>query len=101
MKRPQVLLCSEITDCIQKSALPNYKPEFLQEACTPEALAGAVEDLLRNSSARERQVAAIDLAARKLGEGEAPASSRAARAILQLLAKGRQASSPDPQGVTR
>jgi lipid-A-disaccharide synthase len=59
-------------------------PEFLQHAATPNALADAVEPLLMNKQAAARQIADLDEAARKLGEGVEAPSLRAARALIDF-----------------
>jgi lipid-A-disaccharide synthase len=59
-------------------------PEFLQHAATPNALADAVEPLLLDSDTRARQVADLDEAARRLGEGAEAPSLRAARALIDF-----------------
>lgn len=61
------------------------QPEFLQERCTPENLAAALETLLTDPQARAAQMAAADQAVAALTpEGEMP-SRRAARTILSLI----------------
>jgi lipid-A-disaccharide synthase len=59
-------------------------PEFLQQAATPNALADAVETLLTDKQAAARQIADLDEAARKLGEGADAPSLRAARALIDF-----------------
>lgn len=62
-------------------------PEFLQGAARPEVLAVEVIKLLTDKHAAARQAADLDEAARRLGaEGDAP-SLRAARAIVDFVAK--------------
>lgn len=57
-------------------------PEFIQEACTVGALVKAVEPLLTDGAARERQRAAVAQVVRQfLVEGETP-SERAAHLVL-------------------
>lgn len=60
-------------------------PEFLQSACTPENLAGAVETLFRDAAARDAQVEAMKDFGHRLGEGDEPPSLRAARVLLEFL----------------
>lgn len=59
-------------------------PEFLQQAATPNALADAVAPLLLDRDAATRQVADLDEAAHRLGEGGDAPSLRAARALLEF-----------------
>lgn len=57
-------------------------PEFVQEKCTPAALAGALAPLFRDERARANQLRDLDEAAKKLGAGGEPPSLRAAQALL-------------------
>ncbi|CCJ08597.1 lipid-A-disaccharide synthase [Methylocystis sp. SC2] len=67
----------------------NIVPEFLQEAATPRALAEALRPLLRESAAREAQLAAFQrVRARLLEAGRTP-SARAADIILEYASRGR------------
>lgn len=67
----------------------NIVPEFLQEAATPRALAEALRPLLRESVAREAQLAAFQrVRARLLEAGQTP-SARAADIILEYASRGR------------
>lgn len=67
----------------------NIVPEFLQEAATPRALAEALRPLLRESAAREAQLAAFQrVRARLLEAGQTP-SARAADIILEYASRGR------------
>ncbi len=68
----------------------NIVPEFLQEFCTPEALAGAIEELLVDPAAREKQIDGARRALALLGRGGEPPSRRAARSVLAAIdrAKG-------------
>lgn len=60
-------------------------PEFLQEACRPDFLAAALEDLLMDKGRRKKQVAAYDEALRQLDvDGPTPAS-RAADVVLEAI----------------
>ncbi len=60
-------------------------PEFLGPACRPEALAPALQGLLRPGPAREAQLAAMALTMDRLGaSGEAP-GLRAARSVLGVV----------------
>ena len=60
-------------------------PEFLQGDASAENLANAVVPLLTDANAAKKQIAALDEAAHKLGEGGEPPSLRAARAILDFV----------------
>ena len=60
-------------------------PEFLQTRFTPQALADAVFPLLTDKTAAARQVADLDEAMRRLGQGGEQPSLRAARAILEFV----------------
>lgn len=60
-------------------------PEFLQERATPQVLADAVLPLLTDKAAAARQVADLEEAMRRLGQGAEQPSLRAARAILDFM----------------
>lgn len=62
-------------------------PEFLQGRMTPANLADGVERLLRDPSARAAQVADMDRFAQLLGEGTETPSLRAARTLLEFIAR--------------
>lgn len=62
-------------------------PELLQEHCRPERLAEAVSGLLADPGAREAQRAAGREALARLGYGGPKPSTRAARVILDLVAR--------------
>jgi lipid-A-disaccharide synthase len=59
-------------------------PEFIQSACTPEALAGALKPLLTDEPTRAKQLRDLEEAVRAFGLGQEPPSLRAARAVLEL-----------------
>lgn len=61
-------------------------PEFLQEYCTPAALADALADLLGSAAARERQRDAGARAMALVGRGGPAPSDRAAAAVLRVIA---------------
>ena len=65
----------------------NVVPEFLQDACTPDALAGAVVPLLGDTPARSAQLAGFDRldAAMRIAPGSTPSREAAA---LVLAAAG-------------
>ncbi len=61
----------------------NAVPEFLQDACTPEALAGALLPLIRGGPERDAQIGAFaDVERRMLFAGEDTPSGRAAGIVL-------------------
>ncbi len=64
-------------------------PEFLQERCTPGNLEAAIGALLTDPAAGAVQRAAFDEAMRALGRGGEPPDERAARSILDFLARRR------------
>ena len=64
-------------------------PEFLQARCTPRLLADAVLPLLTDKAAAARQIADLDEAMRRLGQGAEQPSLRAARAILDFVRPSR------------
>jgi lipid-A-disaccharide synthase len=59
-------------------------PEFIQGACTPEALAGALKTLLTDRPARIKQLRDLEDAVRIFGVDQESPSLRAARAVLEL-----------------
>ena len=69
-------------------------PEFMQNACTPEALAHALKPLLVDRQARAKQLRDLDEANRAFGLGGESPSQRAARTILTIARK--QAVEPVP-----
>jgi lipid-A-disaccharide synthase len=64
-------------------------PEFLQGQATPGNLADAVVPLLTDQDAARRQIADLEEAAHRLGQGEEAPSLRAARAILDFVRSSR------------
>jgi len=60
-------------------------PEFLQSCATPENLAGAVERLFCDGTARAAQVAAMREFGHLLGEDDEAPSLRAARVLLEFV----------------
>lgn len=68
-------------------------PEFLQSRASATNLANAVVRLFTNAEAASRQIADLEDAAHKLGEGGEPPSLRAARAILDFVETQRLAKS--------
>jgi lipid-A-disaccharide synthase len=69
-------------------------PEFMQSACTPEALAHALKPLLVDQQARETQLLDLDEANRAFGLGGESPSQRAARTVLTIARK--QTAEPVP-----
>lgn len=73
-------------------ALPNIlankaaMPEFLQENCRPDVIAGALSQLLDDPAQRTKQQDALAGIAKMLGQGGTPPSLRAADAVLQVIA---------------
>jgi lipid-A-disaccharide synthase len=63
-------------------------PEFLQEDCTPEKLAEAVDGILTSKAIRADQLQAFEEVARSLGERSPSPSERAAKVVLEIV-KGR------------
>ena len=61
-------------------------PEFLQEDCRPDLLAGELGRLLDDEAARSRQRAGLAEAVAALGAGTPPPSERAAAAVLDAAA---------------
>ncbi len=62
-------------------------PELLFDACTPGNIAAALDALLEDPSARVAQQAAMAKAMRMLGQGGEPPGLRAARSVLDRLAR--------------
>lgn len=60
-------------------------PEFIQDACTPEALAEEMTRLLTDEGVRAAQLAGIAGALEALGAHDDPPSMRAARAVLDAV----------------
>jgi lipid-A-disaccharide synthase len=82
-------------------SLPNLvmdraiQPEMLQDDCTPDKLADALQPLLHDTDRRAAYVSACQEAARALGAFGEPPSRRAARIVLHEVA-GRRDSVPSP-----
>lgn len=78
---------------VEKVALANLLvrdpavPELIQEACTPAALAEALQALMTDADARARQLAALDEAVASLGGLTPTPSERAAEVILGIIAR--------------
>jgi len=65
-------------------------PEFLQENCTADALAGSLRDILTDSPQRRQQVEAFELLDAIMSVGAAP-SVRAADIVLATMRQRRRA----------
>lgn len=62
-------------------------PEFLQESCRADFLAAALEDLLLDDDRRRKQIEGCTEAIARLGYGGPSPSSRAAKVVLDVIAK--------------
>lgn len=72
----------------------NAFPEFLQEECSPEKLANAVELLLKDTPERQAQLNALEKFPDKMRfEGDSP-SETAAAIVHRFILEGRQAAMP-------
>lgn len=70
-------------------------PEFLQENCTPERLAAAVDGILRSKQIRAGQLEAFKEVVKALGEPTPSPSERAAKVVLDIVrGEARQALAP-------
>ncbi len=65
-------------------------PEFLQEDCTAENLAGALRAILAHTPERRRQVEAFRTIDAVMSTGKEPPSVRAADIVLATMRKGRR-----------
>ena len=68
----------------------NVIPEFLQQDCTPEKLAGALREILSDSPMRRRQVEVFAGIGDIMSTGNLPPSVRAADIVLATLRKSRR-----------
>ncbi|MDK9720240.1 MAG: lipid-A-disaccharide synthase [Rhodospirillales bacterium] len=62
-------------------------PELVQEDCTPERLADEVLALMDEGDRRRQQIDDLDEAMRRLGQGGASPSQRAAQAVLEMVTR--------------
>jgi lipid-A-disaccharide synthase len=67
----------------------NVVPEFLQNDCVPEKLVPALRDILADSPARRRQIAAFAKIDTIMSTGQQPPSVRAADIVLATMRKSR------------
>ena len=58
-------------------------PEYLGPACRPAPIAEALDHLMTDKDARDRQIAAMDLTLQRLGLGQEAPGLRAARSVLR------------------
>lgn len=63
-------------------------PEFIQARCSPDYLVPAVEEILTNDPARERQIQAASEVAEALGARGRPPAERAARVVIEVINQG-------------
>lgn len=70
----------------------NVVPEFIQNDCTPEHLAGGLRDLLADSPQRRRQVEAFEKIDAIMSIDNQPPSVRAADIVLTTMRQGRRGS---------
>jgi lipid-A-disaccharide synthase len=68
----------------------NVVPEFLQENCTAEKLAGALREVLSDSPLRRRQIEGFGRIDGIMSTGNQPPSVRAADIVLSMLRKVRK-----------
>lgn len=73
-------------------------PELLQEDCRPDKLAAAVARLLDDPAVRREQVDGVAEVARWLGEGGEAPSARAARVVLDEIARKQKGTKPAHTG---
>lgn len=66
-------------------------PEFIQDDCTPDNLAAAIDTLLGWDAAREGQRAGFREVRKVLGASNPPPSERAAKVVLDIVQGGRPA----------
>ncbi len=69
----------------------NVVPEFIQDDCTADNLAGALDEVLSDSPMRQRQLAAFARMDAIMSTGNQPPSVRAADIVLATLRKSRRA----------
>lgn len=60
-------------------------PELLQDQCTAEKLASAVDDLLSHEESRQKQISRLSEVVHWLGQGQFVPSERAAGTVLQVV----------------
>jgi lipid-A-disaccharide synthase len=84
LKTPSVVLANLVLG-------ENAFPEFLQEDCTPENLAGALELILKDTAARRAQIAALARIPERMLLGDENPSDIAAEIVLHYAERGRRA----------
>ncbi|MEM6899041.1 MAG: lipid-A-disaccharide synthase [Pseudomonadota bacterium] len=83
------LLKSKYITLLNVAADDEIIPEFLQNEFEGERLAETASELLRNQKSREGQIAAQNLALKKMGLGQPPAAHLAADAVLEEISSAR------------
>ena len=68
----------------------NVIPEFLQQDCTPEKLAGGLREVLGDSALRRKQIEAFAKIDEIMSTGNQPPSARAAEIVLATMRKARR-----------
>ena len=68
----------------------NVIPEFLQQDCTPEKLAGGLREVLGDSALRRKQIEAFAKIEEVMSTGNQPPSARAADIVLATMRKARR-----------
>jgi lipid-A-disaccharide synthase len=66
----------------------NVFPEFIQEDCTPEKLAGALAPLFSDTPERRRQLAGLETIAAKMALDGSTPSERAAETVIAVIEAG-------------
>jgi lipid-A-disaccharide synthase len=77
----------------------NVVPELLQEDCTPEKLAAALEPLIFDTPERRKQIAAYRRLDDIMAVGGTAPSAKAASIVLDVARRGRSASSASGQAA--
>lgn len=78
---------------VEMAGLPNLIlsemvfPEFMQQACTPQALAGALSEVMAEGPSRQRQMAGLAEIPRRLAVPHGSPSEAAARIVLEMAAR--------------
>ncbi len=93
MKVPSIVLANLVLG-------ENVYPEFIQEACTGENLAGALDPLLRDSPERALQIERLSRVPGKLTLPAATPSAAAAEVVVTYLREGREEDGAPPRWTT-